>query len=162
MVSEEAVEASWLEVGAFEPAEAEKHMLQLGRRQQELLAFVMTMTEDLSAAAQETALYALVVIDRAFERASGAPLPKARRRQIVAAYEKISDDLGRLLAADERFIERHAVVSTGNEPFVMRYVSEVLLEPDDPEAKVPDDEVGEVFMCLQTVVDVLHDLAAAG
>gem|GEM_PF-6051578 len=40
----------------------------------------------------------------------------------------------------------------------MRYITEVLLEPDDPDALLPDDEVGAVFMCLKTVVDVLHDI----
>lgn len=162
MVAEDAVEASWREIGALSPDRAQRHMLQLGRRQRELLAFVTTMTEDLSVAAQETAIYAFVVICRMFERDRRKPLPRARRRDIVAAYEKINEQLGRLVTADERFLERHAAVSTGNEPWVMRYVSEVLLEPEDPETRLPDEEIGEVFICLQTVVDVLHDASASG
>jgi hypothetical protein len=77
----------------------------------------------------------------------------------VAAYEKISEQLGRLITADDHFLERHAAVTTGREPYVMRYVSEVLLEPDDPEAKLTDDEIGEAFMCLQAIVDVLHEIS---
>ena len=134
-------------------------MTQLGRRQPELLAFVTTMTETLSPAGQETAIYAFVVICHMFESSSRKPLPRARRRKIVAAYEKINEQLGRLFAADDHFLERHAAVSTGREPFVMRYVSEVLLEPDDPEEKLADDEIGETFMYLQTIVDVLHEIS---
>ena len=160
MISEELVEASWDEVNAFTAPQAQKYMSQLGRRQRELLTFVVTMTEDLSHAAHETAIYAFAVIYRMFERASG-PLPRARRQQIVAAYEKVSDELERLLGADHRFLERHALASMSHEPFVMRYVSEILLEPDSPEGKVPDDDAGAVFMCLKAVVDVLHDIAAA-
>ena len=78
----------------------------------------------------------------------------------MAAYERINEKLGRLITADEHFLERHAAVSTGREPFVMRYVSEILLEPDDPEAKMADEEIGETFMCLQTIVDVLHEISA--
>lgn len=161
MVTEDAVEASWREVGAMSPERAQQHMMKLGRRQRDLLVFVTTMTEELSEAAQETAIYAFVVICRMFERSSRTSLPKARRQDIAAAFERIHEQLGRLVSADERFLERHAAVSTGSEPFVMRYVSEVLLEPDDPDAKVPDDEIGEIFICLQTVVDVLHDLSVA-
>ncbi len=159
MVTEETVEASWQEVGALSPERAHRHMMQLGKRQPELLAFVTAMAGNLSEAGQETAIYAFVVICHMFESSSPKPLPRAKRRQIVAAYEKISEQLGRLIAADDHFLERHAMVTTGREPYVMRYVSEVLLEPDDPEAKLTDDEIGEAFMCLQAVVDVLHEIS---
>jgi len=137
-------------------------MERLGARQRELLTFVTTMTEQLSSAAQETAIYAFVVICRMFERSSGAQTPKVKRGRIVAAYKRIHEELGRLIGADEPFLERHALVSTGNEPFVMQYVSEVLFEPDDPAATLNDDEIGEVFICLKTVVDVLHQTSASG
>jgi len=123
-------------------------MTQLGRRQPELLAFVTTMAEDLSQTAQETAIYAFVVICLMFESSSRKSLPLARSRQIEAAYERINGQLGRLIAAGDHFLERHAAVSAGREPFVVRYVTNVLLEPDDPEAKLPDEELGETFMCL--------------
>ena len=135
-------------------------MMQLGKRQRELLAFVVTMTEDLSQTAQETAIYAFVVICHMFESSSRKSLPHARKKQIAAAYEKINEELGRLIDADEHFLERHAAVSTGREPFVMRYVTEILLEPDDPKAKPADDEIGETFIVLQTIVDVLHEISA--
>lgn len=138
------------------------HMMQLGRRQRELLSFVTAVTDDLSIGAQETAIYAFVVICRMFERGSQTRLPRAKRNHIAAAYKKIHDELGRLTTADERFLERHALVTTSGEPFALRYVSEVLLEPDDPEAKLEDDEIGELFICLKTVVDVLHDISSSG
>ena len=67
MVTEDTVEASWHAVGALSPERAQRHMKQLGRRQPELLAFITTMTEDMSQAAQETAIYAFVVISQMFE-----------------------------------------------------------------------------------------------
>ena len=161
MVSEESAEASCREVAGFSAEFAHKHMMRLARRQRELLTFVMTMTEDLTEA-QEIATYAFVVICRMFELGSGGRLPKAKAAKIAAAYERIHEELGRLLAADERFLERYALVSTGSEPFVMRYVTETRHEPDDPEAKLEDDEIGEVFICLKTVVDVLHEICASG
>jgi hypothetical protein len=162
VVAEETVETSWQAVAGLAPQQARSHMMRLGRRQRELLAFVTTMTEDLSVNAQEVAIYAFVVVCHMFEHSQKLQLPKAKRRQIAAAYERTTEELGRLIAADERFLERHAQVSTGNEPFVMRYVSEVLLEPDDPEARLNDDEIGEVFICLKTVVDVLHEISEPG
>jgi len=162
MVSDESVEASWREVAGFSAEFAHTYMLRFGRRQRELLSFVTTMTEHLSIEAQEIATYVFVVICRMFELDSGARLPKAKRNKIASAYERIHEELGRLVAADERFLERYALVSAGSEPFVMRYVTETLLEPDDPEAKLEDDEIGEVFICLKTVVDVLHEISASG
>lgn len=159
MVSEDLVEASWQEVGAFSAQRAHQHMMQLARRQKELLAFVTAMTADLSDAAQEMAIYAFVVICHMFESSSRKPLPKAKRARIMDAYEKINADLGSLTTAHEQFLTRFAIVATEKEPFVMRYVTEVLLEPDDPEELLNDDEIGEVFIYLKTVVDVLHDLS---
>ena len=159
MVTEETVEASWQQIGGLSPERAHRHMTQLGKRQPELLAFVTAMAGNLSEAGQETVIYAFVVICHMFETSSPKPLPRAKRRQIVTAYENISEQLGRLITADDHFLERHAAVTTGREPYVMRYVSEVLLEPDDPEAKLTDDEIGEAFMCLQAVVDVLHEIS---
>jgi hypothetical protein len=159
VVTEETVETSCEAIGGLAPQQARAHMMRLGRRQRELLAFVTTMTEDLSVNAQDTAIYAFVVICHMFEHSQKLPLARATRRPIAAAYERINDELGRLVAADARFLERHARVSTGQEPFVMRYVSEVLLEPDDPQAALNDDEIGDVFICLKTVVDVLHEIS---
>ena len=158
MVSEQVVEDTWREVASFDPFTARKEMETIARRQRELLVFVTTMCEDLSVRAQETAIYTFVVILRMFEHSSARRLPRARRRQIAAAFEKIDNELGRLTMADDRFIERHARVSTGSEPFVVRYISEVLFEPEDTDSLLPDDEIGAVFMYLKTVVDVLHEI----
>jgi len=160
MVSEKVVEDTWREVAILDPFTARREMEGIARRQRELLAFVTAMCGDLSDPAQEIAIYAFVVILRMFERSSPRRLPKAKARQIEAAFAKVDDELGRLTTAHDRFIERHARVSTGSEPFVMRYITEVLLEPEDPDALLPDDEVGAVFMYLKTVVDVLHELTA--
>src|SRR5438067_4705948 len=113
MVSEESAEASCREVAGFSAEFAHKHMMRLARRQRELLTFVMTMTEDLTEA-QEIATYAFVVICRMFELGSGGRLPKAKAAKIAAAYERSHEELGRLLAADERFLERYALVSSGS------------------------------------------------
>ena len=143
---------------SLDPLSARRQMEAIARRQRDLLVFVTTMCQDLSVAAQEIAIYAFVVILRMFEHSSARRLPRARRQRIAAAFKNVDNALGRLTTADDRFIERHAQVSAGSEPFVMRYITEVLLEPDDPDALLPDDEVGAVFMCLKTVVDVLHDV----
>ena len=158
MVSEQIVEDTWREVASLDPLSARRQMEAIARRQRDLLVFVTTMCQDLSVAAQEIAIYAFVVILRMFEHSSARRLPRARRQRIAAAFKNADNELGRLTTADDRFIERHARVSAGSEPFVMRYITEVLLEPDDPDALLPDDEVGAVFMCLKTVVDVLHDI----
>ncbi|HEV8433636.1 MAG TPA: hypothetical protein VGR95_09490 [Thermoanaerobaculia bacterium] len=158
MVLEEVVEGAWREVARLDPFTARKQMEAIARRQRDLLAFIMTMCEDLSAEAQEIAVYAFVVILRMFECSSVRQLPKVKRGRITAAYGNTQNELGRLTNANDRFIERHAEVSSGTEPFVMRYITEVLLEPENPEDALPDDEIGAVFMYLKTVVDVLHEI----
>lgn len=161
MVSEEIVAEAWRDVATFGPADALREMKRISRRQHDLLVFVTTMCEQLSENAQEVAIYTFVVLYRMFERSHGKPLPKAKPRQVTAAFEALDRDLGRLIGADDRFVERHARLTTEAEPFVMQYVSEVLMEPDDPDAKLSDEEVGEVFMYLKTVVDVLHQVSAS-
>jgi len=161
MVSEEIVEGTWREVAVIAPKLAQSEMYRFARRQRELLVFVTAMTNALSSDARELATYALFVIYRMFEKSSGSTVRKIRRREIAAAFEVNQEQFERLATSHPRFLQRAAVVAGEDEPYVMRYVTDVAVG-DEPDCQIhlTEQEAGELFLYLKTVVDCLHAAAA--
>jgi len=155
MVPEDIVERTWREVAAFEPHAARRAMEKIGKRQPALLAYVMAETRDSRSQVQELAVYLFVVILRMFERLPGhrlkrVPIERVERR--AAENEAVLERLG---AAHERFLERAARLQAEPQPHVLRYLTEAILESDDPDLDLTDEEEGLVFLVLKTAVDLL-------
>jgi hypothetical protein len=56
---------------------------------------------------------------------------------------------------DEQRLERAAVAQGEKQPWVWKYVTEGLFEPDDPEVNLTEDDQGSVAMIMKTVIDAL-------
>jgi hypothetical protein len=63
----------------------------------------------------------------------------------------------RLEGAHEKFFERTAVVQTSRQPYVMKYLTEALIESPEGEDQLTlsDEDIGYLFLMLKTVVDVI-------
>ena len=68
MIPDEIVQETWQEVARFGDKQGRKEMTRLGKRQTDLLAFVLLETEELSPEAHELAVYLLFVMTRIFEK----------------------------------------------------------------------------------------------
>ncbi len=156
MISEETVDDTLAELIRLTGDAADEYMRQLGARQMEVLTFVTTMTEELSESAEETAILAAVALCGMFERAYGRQLPPIDSATVVAAYEKLFDEMERLVG-DEHGLEHHAHSALAIEPFAMQYITGVLSEWEHPEDALTGEEIGDVFLVLRTVLNVLHD-----
>jgi hypothetical protein len=158
-VPADVVEATWREVASFSDARGLAETQRLQREQPDLVAYVLGATEDLAPAVHALGFYMFLVIWRAFERAGGK-IRRIKAGAIERRVEQNEDALSRLEHADERFLERAAVVQTSTEPAVFRYMVEAIVEaPDDPEdpVKMTPHESGTLFLVLQVAIDLLHD-----
>lgn len=157
MITESMVEGVWQEVAQYSAFQAHKEMMKLGQRQPNLLAFMTEFSQDLDQEVQELAIYVFFVICRMFEKGSGKKIKTISAEEIEACWEQNEKLMERLEGAHEKFFERTAVVQTSRQPYVMKYLTEALIE--SPEGEDPltlsDEDIGYLFLVLKTVVDVL-------
>ncbi len=160
-ISEELVEQIWKEVSSFAPARAHEEMMKVGRNQPDLLDFMMEFTQDVDEQVRELAIYMFFVVYRMFQKSSTKKLRKITAEEIIAGYESNEKLLERLEGAHERFFERIARVQFSQQPYVMKYVVETLIEAPEEEDSVEltEEDVGYLFLLLKTVVDLLDEVA---
>lgn len=157
-ISAETVEDTWQTIGEMEPDDAAKGMFTFSEAQPYLLGFVMAFTEELKSDAAELSTYMLFVIYQMFANSAKADIPMVTDEQIETQYQAICDLLEKVHDADGDPDVAGVTSQLENQPHVYQYVSEALLEQsDDPEEQLQlsEDEVGEIFMMMKCVIDVV-------
>ncbi|MCJ7594371.1 MAG: hypothetical protein MUO52_06320 [Desulfobacterales bacterium] len=157
MIPERVVEEVWREVGAFDASQAHKEMMKLGKRQPDLLAFVTAFDQDLDREAMELAIYIFFVVYRMFEKGSTKKIKMISAEEIEKCWQETQNLMKRLGGAHNKFFDRAAEVLTSRQPYVMKYVTEAIIEAPDVEDPVAltEEDTGPLFLLLKTVVDVL-------
>lgn len=159
IITEEVVEETWQETGGFSPKRAKKEMAKVGKRQPNLLAFVAEFIQDLNNEVQGLAFYMLFVICRMFEKCAPQKIKKITEEEIISCHEQNEAFIESLKDTHNRFFERIARVQLSSQPYVMKYVTETLIEAPEEEDSVPltEDDTGYLFLIFKTVVDVLNE-----
>jgi hypothetical protein len=164
MISEEAVDNAWQTVSAFEAEQAADEMHRISEANPELLAFVSVLSEEMTQEAQELAYYMFVVIYTMFD-AELDGVPPITHEAVADQYEKTSDMMDRLAEAngDEEEISIESMQEATEQPWVMKYVVESLIESQEGEdpIELSDDDFGNIMLILTTLVEVLHEATAA-
>ncbi len=163
-ISEAMVEETWIEISQLPPEEARTQVEGVWERQPELMQFLMELTEELSQGASELAFYIFFVVVRIFEKAYGERLQEVMAEEILESFEANQDFLERLATVNERFLERLPDKTLGEQPHVLRYVVEALMEAETQEdpMELSEQEFGFLFLVLKTVIDSLQKTLAGG
>lgn len=164
-ISEAMVEETWMEVGRLAPQEAQNQVQALWQRQPELMRFMMELTEDVSEGASELAFYLFFVVVRMFEKAYGSEVQEVTTDGIVESFEANQELLEHLAGVQEKFLEKLADPLQWDQPHVLRYVVEAMLEASVAEEETPmfsEQEFGYLFLLLKTVIDSLHRASGGG
>jgi len=156
LIPEELVEETWQEVAGFSPSRAQKEMEKLGKKQPDLLSFMLVFTEDLNPEVKDLAIYMFFVVYRIFEKSSKKEIRKIPGKEVEKCYESNEKLVEKTEGIHERFLERIAKTQVLKQPHVMAYVLTTLMEPDeeDPIELTPDD-IGYLFLLFKTVIDLL-------
>jgi hypothetical protein len=162
VIPAELVEETWREVGSSSRGKAFELMNRIGGTQWELLSFVLVFTQELGQDAHELAVYLFTVIYRMYEKAAGSRIRHIKPKEIQDAYEKNEKFIERFLNADERFLARAAESMASSQPFVVQYLVEAVFGPpeDDEPLTMSEEDTGEIFLTLKTVIDVLDRAAS--
>jgi hypothetical protein len=160
-IPEELVEETWQDAAGFTPARANKEMSKVAVSQPHLLSFMMEFTEDLTRQERELAIYMFFVVYRMFQKSSGKKIKKVSVEEIIESYEYNEGLMESLEGVHEKFLSRIARTQISRQPYVMRYVTETLVEAPEDEEPVPltEEGTGVIFLLLKTVVDLLDQTA---
>jgi hypothetical protein len=159
LLSEGFVEKTWQQVAKFTPDRANKEMLAMGKTQPDLLAFLMSYTDDLQQEVKELAIYIAFVVYKMFLDSSGK-IPKISSREIMARYNENTRFMESLEEAHEKFIDRVASVQVSKQPYVMKYVLEALMEDAEKDGiNLTEQDIGLLFILFETEIEVLDKRA---
>ena len=163
LVPEALVEETWQEVAGFDEDRGHLEMRQLCERQPNLVAFIMTFSEDLDQDLRELAAYMLFNVCRMFEKNTKKKNREISAEEIMNCYKSNEELVASLEGAHEKFFDRIARVQLSEQPYVMKYVVDTLIEsPEDEDLPdMTDDDIGCLFLLLKTVIDVFHHATQA-
>lgn len=158
-LSEGFVEKTWQQIANFTPDRANKEMIAMSKNQPDLLAFLMAYTDDLQQEVKELAIYIAFVVYKMFLDSSGK-IPRISSREIMARHNKTARLVESLEGAHEKFIDRIANVQVSQQPYVMKYVLEALMEDAEDEGiDLTEEDIGSLFMLFMTEIEVLDKRA---
>ena len=156
LISEKHVEKTWREVDSLTPAGMNIEILSLGKSQSDLLAFLMTYTEDRNPEIKKLDIYLAFVI---YGRFCGLQnkIPRASAKEILACYVDNEHCLQSLEGIHERLLKRIVTAQKPKQPHVMNYIIEALMEdPEESEiGELTEEDKGFLFILLKTIMEVL-------
>ena len=159
ILSEQFVEKTWQQVADFTPARAKKEMLAMGKHQPELLAFLTAFMDDLQQEVKELAIYIAFVVYRMFLDASGK-IPKISSKEIMSKYDENMRFMESLEGVHDKLINKIASVTVSQQPYVMKYVLEALMEDAEEDGiALTEEDIGFLFILLKTEIEVLDNRA---
>lgn len=156
-IPETLVTDTWQASARSSPSEAKAAIGRLGRRQPALLAYVLAASEPLSPAAGAFMVYVFFVLARIFY-ATGEKVRRVPPAAIDECEANIEARLTSLQGTHDAFVDRAALVLSGNQPHVFRYLVETIMEvPSDPIDPIPltPEEQGAIFIALATAITAL-------
>ena len=156
LISAEHVDNTWQEVASLTPVRMNKEILAFGKSQPDLLAFIVSYTEDLTPEIKELGVYLAFVIYKMFHGLQNK-IPRISSKEILACYADNEHYLQSLEGVHDRLLERIVKAQKPKQPHVMNYIIEALME-DAEESEIgelTEEDAGFLFILLKTIMEVL-------
>jgi len=150
------VEAAWRQIAALDVAGAERVIKRCSRKQEELMGFILATLEELDPEAREVGLFMAMVVMEAFR---AGPARKVKRVTVSQIQRTLAANTEGLVPGDdvgEEELDAAFPALQTDEPALMHYVAETLMEEDPDGPELDEREVGSLIMILKTVIDCLH------
>lgn len=154
-ISEEIVTNTYIEVAGFSPQTIQKEMERLNKNQPELFYFVLSSLEDTDDDVRDLGIYMFFVIYMMFKKAYGR-IKKVTFDDIDDAYNKNFKILDTIEQGDEDALMDFAEKEMAKQPYVMKYITDALMEEeDDEDVHLKMEDKGFLFIFLKTIADIL-------
>lgn len=157
-VQPNSIEPTWRRIGGSSPAAILQLQKSSGKRQPEIVGFVLGFTADMSPDVVGLALYVMLVVIEMFRTSGARKIVKVRESTIMRHWHANESLLGELRTKAAELAAAIKAAEESVEPHALRYVIEALTEgdPDDP-VPLSADEAWHLFAVLKTAIDSLHD-----
>ncbi|SRR5436190_5491486 len=157
MISSESLAKACSEVGEYSDEQMVGEFDRFFRAQPAICDFVVESTHDSGQKVQELSLFLSYMIFKAAETDSAGSVTQLSPATIQAGYRETELWMERLSQADAA--ELHASIAASlqrdSEPHLLQYVISELNEPMDDGSELNEEEKGEVFFVVKTVIESL-------
>jgi len=157
MVSSESVAKACSEVGEYSDQQMVGEFDRFFRAQPAVCDFVVESTHESGQKVQELSLVLSYMILKAAETDTSRSVTQLSPATIEAGYRETELWMERLSQADAA--ELHASIASSlqkdSEPHLLQYVISELNEPMDDGSELNEEEKGEVFFVVKTVIESL-------
>ncbi len=154
-ISSEIVEETYKRLGGMPPQEAPKMVNRMSKQQPLVLAYLMATGHDvLNQEERELLLYLGIVVWQIMNTGAKS-LPEITEEILDEAEDSNMKMLEYLDGESETgFIDvLEKIINNYNQPEVLRYVVEALVEEPKEESMIRDENIGIMMIYMKTVID---------
>lgn len=157
MVTSDVVEQACTEVGDYSEEQMASEFERFFKAQPELCDFVVELTGDSEPKIQELSLFLSYMVFKAVQKTQPAELPAVTQAMIEEAFRQSEAWIEKFSRVEKDAVHSSMLSSFGadSEPHLLHYViTEINQMPDDGTC-LTDEQKGEVFFVLKTVISTL-------
>jgi hypothetical protein len=157
MITGDSVEKACSEVGEYSDEKMVGEFDRFFREQPAICEFVVELTHESGQKIQELSLFLAYMVFKAIEMNEPNNLGPVTSEAIEAAYRDSESWIDRISATESEELESTIAASLqkDTEPYLLQYVISELNAPLDDGSALDDEEKGEVFFVLKTVISSL-------
>jgi hypothetical protein len=157
MVSGESVEKACSEVGEYSDEQMVNEFDRFFRAQPAICDFIVELTHESGQKVQELSLFLAYMVFRAVEAAATDAVARVAAETIETGYRETESWMERISEADGTELQGAIAESLQHdgEPHLLQYVISELNEPIEDGTELNDEEKGEVFFAVKTVISAL-------
>ena len=157
MITGDSVEKACSEVGEYSDEKMVGEFDRFFREQPAICEFVVELTHESGQKIQELSLFLAYMVFKAIEMNEPNTLAPVTSEAIEAAYRDSESWIERISATESEELESTIAASLqkDTEPYLLQYVISELNAPLDDGSALDDEEKGEVFFVLKTVISSL-------
>jgi len=159
MISGGSVEKACSEVGEFSDEKMVEEFDRFFRAQPAICDFVVELTHESGQQVQELSLFLAYMVLRAIETETSDSVKEVTPETIEAGYRETESWMERISAPEGTELQPAIAASLqrDSEPYLLQYVISELNEPMDDGTELDDEEKGEVFFVVKTVISSLQN-----
>ena len=157
MITSESVERACSEVGEYSDEKMAGEFNRFFRQQPAVCEFVVEVTQESGQKIQELSLFLCYMVFKAAETHEPDDVSKVTPEAIEVAYRESESWIDRISQAESAELQPAIAASlqADTEPFLLQYVISELNEPLEDGTELDDEQKGEIFFVLKTVISSL-------
>jgi hypothetical protein len=150
MITSESVDDACSEVNGYTEDRMMKEFDAFFKEQPSICDFVTDLTSESTMKIQELALFMSYMVYKAVKKGLVEPVPQVSPETVEAAYKESESWIERINEGAEV-----SDMPVDTEPYLIQYVISELNQPLEDGSLLEDEQKGEVFFVLKTVISSL-------